>query len=625
MGKGTIISHIADGEYNVTVVYNRDDIAAAIAILTTREGLLIDAIAAETDDLKKSLLRLQLVSVQKRLEYLADTNHVPEDDNITAWCADLTTDLSGDVGLIEIGREQTNGVNIQPGYEGNAVFDSTRDGQLTPLMAQDPAATFYNLAMLPGTQKWKPTYLYGEITAIDYDLKTCSVTLDAISSSQQALSIINGAYGINDVPIDYMDCDAIAFVVGDRALVKFEGYSWDAPKVIGFEEEPKTCDIIVLLIRLDTEYILWDVARNALFPLLDSEGVETQPLSLSAMNAKLTDLGLAKISDLAGCVCQYFTMPGDGAASDSNGFIAMDFPGYPGGEEECVSHETYTCGSIELVVCSHFSTTSDDGYADMVGTFSECDISWVWDKYVQKSASGAGALVLNDTGDSIPWYRDRDGLYDATMIPGGGDWIFLSADIDSNISEKSPPGTIYGSQLSLENENKRPCFFITELVARRYYIGSGAPYVSPPYIFSASKTVSYKSCIQDVEYSDVVTKTGVNYTEDGDAHTVPPCTIDVPQYPAKSGMYQTVSVVLEQPIAIDPDDGSNRWGLSILYVGVGTPIDPEDPSAGYTYSWDDLAPVDMEAVYSNFSKTFDADMVARGIGAGLVVSIYSRS
>ena len=241
MGKGTIVNHIADGQYNVTVNYNRVDLTAAIAVLEARETLLIDAIAAETDDLKKELLRLQLVSVQKRIEYLEDTDHVPADDTITAWCADLTTDLTGGVGLIEIGREQANGVNIQPGFEGNAVFDADRDGQLTPLMAQDPAATFYNLAMLPGTQKWKPTYLYGEITTIDYDLDTCSVTLDAVTSSQQGLNI-NQAYAIDGVPIDYMTCNSRAFEVGDRVLVQFEGYSWDAPKVIGFESEPKPCD-----------------------------------------------------------------------------------------------------------------------------------------------------------------------------------------------------------------------------------------------------------------------------------------------------------------------------------------------------------------------------------------------
>ena len=241
MGKGTIVNHIANGQYNVTVNYNRVDLIAAIAALEARETLLIDAIAAETDDLKKELLRLQLVSVQKRIEYLEDTDHVPADDTITAWCADLTTDLTEGVGLIEIGREQANGVNIQPGFEGNAVFDADRDGQLTPFMAQDPAATFYNLAMLPGTQKWKPTYLYGEITAIDHDLNTCSVTIDAVSSSQQALSIINGAYGINDVPVNYMDCNSSAFKVGDRVLVFFEGYDWTAPKVIGFESEPKAC------------------------------------------------------------------------------------------------------------------------------------------------------------------------------------------------------------------------------------------------------------------------------------------------------------------------------------------------------------------------------------------------
>lgn len=263
MGKGTIVSHIADGEYNVTLKYNRDDLNAAIAVLEARETLLIDAILNETDETKKKLLRLQLVSVQKRIAYLQDTDNVPADETITAWCADLTTDLTGDVGLIEIGRERVNGVNIQPGHDANAVFDAARDGQLTPLMAQDPAATFYNLAMLPGAQKWKPTYLYGEITAIDYEADTCSLNLDLISSSQQSLDILQDDFSLIDVPIVYMTCNAAAFVEGDRVLVHFKEYDFAQPEVIGFKAEPKSCfrSVIVLSCRRSDSSVEYKVIR----------------------------------------------------------------------------------------------------------------------------------------------------------------------------------------------------------------------------------------------------------------------------------------------------------------------------------------------------------------------------
>lgn len=268
MGKGTIVSHIADGEYNVTLNYDSTGIDAQLAVLNQRKTLLIAAIAAETDDLKIRLLNVQLLSVQKRIDYLSDTDHVPVDTNITAWCADLTDDLTGEVGLIEIGREQANGVNIQPGYGDNAVFEATRDGQLTPLMAQTAAATFYNLAMLPGTQKWKPTFLYGVISNIDTVTDTADVTLDAINSSQQSLNIVQDLeYVLTDVPVVYMDCHAAAFTDGDRVIVEFEDYDFAQPKIIGFKDNPQPCEVGPILIvstQSGAEAIAWDMYNNVL-------------------------------------------------------------------------------------------------------------------------------------------------------------------------------------------------------------------------------------------------------------------------------------------------------------------------------------------------------------------------
>ncbi|MGB5217108.1 MAG: hypothetical protein WBN66_02300 [Smithella sp.] len=240
MGKGTIISHIADGQYNVTVNYNSAAITATLSTLGAKETGLIALIAAETDETKKKLLRLYLLSVQKRIAYLNDTDNVPVDTNITAWCADLTDDLTGEVGLIEIGRERANGVNIQPGYNSNAAYDLTRDGHLTPLMAQSAAATFYNLAMLPGFQKWKPMFRYGQITAIDYEAGTCSVSLEDASSSQQSLNI-NQEFAIAAVPFRYMNCNQWAFNVDDFVIVEFTNYDFEQPVVIGFKEEPQAC------------------------------------------------------------------------------------------------------------------------------------------------------------------------------------------------------------------------------------------------------------------------------------------------------------------------------------------------------------------------------------------------
>ena len=68
--------------------------------------------------------------------------------------------------------------HIVPGFGGTIAFDSSRDGELVPIISSSPANTFYNLAMLPGWQRWMPTYRYATITAINYGDNTCSITLD---------------------------------------------------------------------------------------------------------------------------------------------------------------------------------------------------------------------------------------------------------------------------------------------------------------------------------------------------------------------------------------------------------------------------------------------------------------
>jgi hypothetical protein len=236
MGKGTIISGGTDGQYQVSVVYNTDRAQAEKAANLAKIANLEIQIAEETDDQKLNILKLQKLSLEKRNEIL---DNIPESETISAWCADLTEDLTGDVGLIEVPGEAV-AFNIQPGHEDNAVYDSARDGQLFPTMAMTPAAAFYNLAMLPGWQKWKPTYRYGTITAISGD--TADVTLDAATSTQQNLGV-NQESTLTGVPVEYMSCNGAAFEVGDEVLVKFTSQDWGSPVVVGFKDNPVACEI----------------------------------------------------------------------------------------------------------------------------------------------------------------------------------------------------------------------------------------------------------------------------------------------------------------------------------------------------------------------------------------------
>lgn len=285
MGKGSIQAHIGDGKYSVAINFNRKRAEAAIERMEDRVWeLQIDEIpdlenaeseAERTFDniywdlnqairdgdmetveelqpdyletmqsyqkavLERKSAELEKTSLEKRIQTLQA--NLPADKVVEAWCADLTTDLSGEVGTVEVPGERQH-VQIRPGYDGAAAYDAVRDGQIFPLMSTTPAATFYNLALLPGWQKWRPQYRLGEITAIDTDADTCDVALDEEKSSAQDLDV-NQAPALYGIPVEYMTCNAAAFAVGDRVLVEFGGRDWEQPVVIGFESEPQPCSL----------------------------------------------------------------------------------------------------------------------------------------------------------------------------------------------------------------------------------------------------------------------------------------------------------------------------------------------------------------------------------------------
>ena len=152
-----------------------------------------------------------------------------------AWCVDFTGDATGYVATIEIPGEN-QAVLIAPGGREPVAAD----GQLMARELMTPWQAFWNAAVLPGWQKWKPTYRKATITWLDSDANLANVTLDAATSSANQLPI-NQTPQLYGVPMRYMDCDASAFAVGDRVVVEFEGQSWQAPRIIGFVESPKPC------------------------------------------------------------------------------------------------------------------------------------------------------------------------------------------------------------------------------------------------------------------------------------------------------------------------------------------------------------------------------------------------
>jgi hypothetical protein len=228
--------------------------------------MLESKIETMEEGVEKEIAVLKKVALEKRKAYLQGVD-VPDGPVVAAWCADLTEDLSGEVGTIEIPGERES-VNIQPGYDGNAAYNAARDGQLQPAIAGTPESAFYNLALLPGWQKWKPTYRFGTVTAIDGDI--CDVSLEAATSSQQNMNI-NQSVTLSNVPIEYMTCNGAAFSEGDGVIVEFEGQDWNSPKVIGFKDNPKPCGWQFSLMRMDG--IRVDDSLEAEFEVYASNGL----------------------------------------------------------------------------------------------------------------------------------------------------------------------------------------------------------------------------------------------------------------------------------------------------------------------------------------------------------------
>lgn len=192
MGRGQIIAHKGDGLYDVRLIYAyRSRITDRLATYTTQMAELDTKIAAETDPNKLALLKLQRASIQKLYDYYS--TNMPADPTVEAWCADLTEDLTGNVGTIEIPGEQVT-VIVRPGYNNRAVYTSARDGQMMPAIAGSPHQVLFNWMLLPGWQRHKPVYRTGTIItgSIDNNANTCSVCLEPAYSSQQYLPAVDG-------------------------------------------------------------------------------------------------------------------------------------------------------------------------------------------------------------------------------------------------------------------------------------------------------------------------------------------------------------------------------------------------------------------------------------------------
>jgi hypothetical protein len=226
----------------------QDALTAAEAAYTAAQDAAKEALSEQTKaatalvEAKKKTAPLQLaldalVDEQTKLQKdKAYWEGLQLESTLQAWCADYTENGSGEVATMEIPGENQI-VLIKPG----APAGNTVDGVLRAREVQSPEQVFFNAAILPGWQKWKPTYRRGTITALDTNTNRASVALDNDTSSAQGLDI-NQTPALTNVPVRYMTCHAAAFNVGDRCVVRFGGMDWASPEVVGFVDNPKPCD-----------------------------------------------------------------------------------------------------------------------------------------------------------------------------------------------------------------------------------------------------------------------------------------------------------------------------------------------------------------------------------------------
>lgn len=274
MGKAEILSHLGGGLYSISMLldvwrirkrieallrdiarlstdaeFSEANVAQKEADLLAAQDYLNIGIATGAEDvqsrevavtdatskaLEASRLHQVIIAKLKIAEMeLEAIQEEPQFRQMECWCADYSEYLSGEVGTVEIDWNMDGpDIQIRPGYSGQSQYMSARDGMMQPVSAGTPEAVFYNAAMRPGVEKWRPRYAHATISFVDDDSNTC-----AISFTDGARK---GEFAEN-VPITYMDCNSVVFLSGDSVLVEFLNRDPSKPVVIGFKENPRPC------------------------------------------------------------------------------------------------------------------------------------------------------------------------------------------------------------------------------------------------------------------------------------------------------------------------------------------------------------------------------------------------
>lgn len=152
-----------------------------------------------------------------------------------AWCVTYTKGATGEVATIDLPGDDRL-ILIAP----QARAWTSADGVLFARELCNQNQAFFNAAILAGWQSETPTYRRGTITGLDYDGNTADVMLAPATMTEQALNV-NRRTSHSSIPVEYLNCNARAFEIGDEVVVQYKGRDWSDPVVIGFVHDPRPC------------------------------------------------------------------------------------------------------------------------------------------------------------------------------------------------------------------------------------------------------------------------------------------------------------------------------------------------------------------------------------------------
>lgn len=129
---------------------------------------------------------------------------------------------------------------LRPLYTTPA-FSKARDYAETPIAAMSPAQAAHAAATWPYGVKYNPRWVSGRIIATNTAANTADVELWGSTPEGDIPPNFDPPITLSNVPVQYMQCHAAAFRIGDWVVVEFANSKRTSPKVIGFVTNPRKC------------------------------------------------------------------------------------------------------------------------------------------------------------------------------------------------------------------------------------------------------------------------------------------------------------------------------------------------------------------------------------------------